>query len=700
MKKELLKKDQRKVHQRPKKQLPEKYADLTEIGIIILLGIIVYSNSFSCTFHFDDFPIIVNNIKIQNLSDIRAWWNFYPSRLVGIFSFALNYHFNHLDVRYYHLVNLIIHLINACLVWWLTVLIFSSAVMKDKPVTRHKKVIAFFTALLFVSHPLATQVVTYIWQRIASMVTMFYILSLILYIKARLSNKGMVLNSFLFTGSLISAVLAMFTKENAFTLPFAIVLFEIFFLQTKKIMINFRDYRTILVLAAFTGVILIIPLKFSFSIFDTIPPRLGHIYTITPVSYLYTQFSAIVKYIQLLFLPVNQNFDYDFPVSHNFFAVRTCISFLMLMTLVIVAVFLFKRYRVISFGIFWFFLTLMIESSIIPLDDVIFEHRTYLPSFGFFLVLTTGLYILFRNKYKVFPIVILTGIVVINSYLTYARNKVWRDDLVFWSDNVNKSPNKTRPLYNRAIDYSNLGQWEKSLADYSKAIEIDPVYTDALSNRGGLYGKTGQWEKSMEDCSRVIKIDSNNFMAWFNRGEAYENLLQFDKAITDFSKAIRLDPGFSRAWLNRGIANAGIGQWDKAIEDCSQAISLDPRFAQAYYNRGIIYANLGQWDKVIADCSMTIEIDPSYVQAYSNRGTAYGNTGQMDKAINDYSTAINIAPNYTKAYANRAAAYERSGKWDKAIEDYSKAIEIDPAFTQAYASRDAAYKKLNGKKSR
>ena len=131
-------------------------------------------------------------------------------------------------------VNLVVHLINACLAGWLILLIFSSPAIKDQPIAGNKKVLAFLTALLFVSHPLATQSVTYIVQRMASMVAMFYLLSLVLYVKARLSEKGNLSKTLLFTGSLISAVLAMLTKENAFTLPFAIVLFEFFFLRKRN----------------------------------------------------------------------------------------------------------------------------------------------------------------------------------------------------------------------------------------------------------------------------------------------------------------------------------------------------------------------------------------------------------------------------------------------------------------------------------
>ena len=194
MKKEPLKKGAQKKYP-PKKgsnlvyQVKKsRYSDLVGLAIIILLGIIIYSNSFDCSFHFDDFRSIVNNTNIKNLSDVRAIWNFSPNRPIAIFSFALNYHFDQFDVRYYHLFNLVVHLINACLAGWLILLIFSSPAIKDQPIAGNKRVLAFLTALLFVSHPLATQSVTYIIQRMASMVAMFYLLSLVLYVKARLSE--------------------------------------------------------------------------------------------------------------------------------------------------------------------------------------------------------------------------------------------------------------------------------------------------------------------------------------------------------------------------------------------------------------------------------------------------------------------------------------------------------------------------------
>ena len=716
----------------PKQDFKNRYANAAGLTIIILLGVIIYSNSFQCSFHFDDLSFIVHNPKIFRLSDIKAWWSIYPSRPLSIFTFALNYQFNQLDVWYYHLVNLAIHLCNACLVWWLTMLILSTPAVKDHPIFRQKNIIALFTALLFVSHPLATQSVTYIWQRQASLVTLFYLLAMALYVKARITDKSIAYKYLLFAGTLISAVLAMLTKENAFTLPFAILLLELFFLQTKKRSINFKDYRLILSMAAFLGLIFFIMFAFQSRMFKPIPPSSGNTETITPLNYLLTQFSVIARYIRLLFLPIGQNFDYDYAVSNNFFEMRTMFSFLGLLSLIVLAIFLFKRSRIISFGILFFFLALSVESGFIPINDVIFEHRTYLPSFGFFLVLSSSIYILLWNKYKYLAIAVLLIIIGSNSILTYGRNKVWKDDLSLWNDVALKSPHKARPFVNRGYAYRNLdqrdneiadyttaigidpkftiawysrgvafgslGQWEKAVADYSKAIEIDRGYSDALISRGVAFGSLGQWDKAIADYSMAVKINPNNAQAYSNRGIAYGKCGQLNNAIADYSKAIEINPEYTDAFMERGVAYGGLGQMDKAIADFSQVIRIDPKFAKAYYSRGVAFGLIKQWEKAIADYSMAVGIDPGYTRAYYNRGAAYANLGQWANAIADYTKVIGIDPGYAKAFYNRGVAYDNLGQFENAIADYSKAIGIDPTFTMAYSGRELSYRKSGSHK--
>lgn len=647
--------------QATKQNIFKKYSSLLGMVVIMLLGIVIYSNSFVCSFNFDDLNSIINNTNIQDLSNVKAWWNFSPNRPVSMFTFALNYHFSQLDVWSYHLVNLMVHLINACLVWWLTLLLFSSPVMKSHPLVKHKKVLAFITALLFVSHPLATQSVTYIIQRQASMAAMFYLLSLALYAKARISEKGVKENLFLFVGAIISGVLAVLTKENAYTLPFAIILFDFCFLRTKKISINLKDYRIILVITAFIGLVVFLLFKFSLHIFDPLPPSQGNDFTVTPLNYLLTQFSVIVKYMQLLILPINQNLDYDFPLSTSFLEIRTLLSFLFLSALIILAIFLFKRNRIISFGIFWFFLTLIIESSIIPINDLIYEHRTYLPSYGYFIILSTIIITFIWDKNKYIAIALLTIIVISNSIFTYERNKVWKNDLTLWNDVVSKSPNKARPVNNRGIYYLKTQQWEKAIADFSKGIELYPKWA----------------------------------VTYYNRGVAQEIIRQTDKALADYNTAIKLDTLYADAYYNRGNVLGNTGNIEQAIENFSKVIQINPDNINALYNRGVSYAALTQWEKAIDDLSRVIEIDPYHAKAFSNLGAAWANTGQWEKAIYDYTRALEIDPSLTATYNNRGIAYMNIGKYAEALADYNKAIEMDPNYTDAYNNREILRQKIN-----
>jgi len=319
-------------------------------------------------------------------------------------------------------------------------------------------------------------------------------------------------------------------------------------------MINFKDYRVILLIAALLSFIIILPLKFSLSIFNPIHPYNGNTYTFTPINYLFTEFSVIVKYIQLLFLPINQNLDYDFPVSDSFFEIRTLLCFLLIISLLILAVFFFKKYRIISFGILWFFLTLMIESSFIPLADVIFEHRTYLPSVGFFLIITSGIYVLLWKKYKYVAISIFAIIVVSNAVLTFERNRVWKDDLSLWSDVVSKSPGKAQSVNNRGMAYNSLGQRDNAIADFTKAIELSQGYADAYTNRGNIYATNEQWGKAIADYTSAIAINPKDAEAYNNRGNVYVNIEQWQKAIADYSKTIELNPDYTNSYSYREYA--------------------------------------------------------------------------------------------------------------------------------------------------
>ncbi|MFH0795948.1 MAG: tetratricopeptide repeat protein [Candidatus Omnitrophota bacterium] len=662
---------------------------LITVIAICLLGVLVYSNTFHSSFHFDDTQNIVTNYAIRNISNLRTIWDFCPTRFFTFLSLASNYHFHKLSLPGYHLFNLAVHIGGALLVRWLIILTLSTPVMKNSPLIKYAPLISFFAGLIFVSHPVQTQAVTYIIQRAASLAAFFYLFSLCLYAKARLAqNEKLKLSRWriYYAGSVLTAVLALFTKENTVTLPFLFLFYELSFFRfdkkttVKHLLPFFLILLAVIVTMRSTGSV-------KFSEMKNLNEENTPSSIISPRQYLLTQFRVIVTYLRLLLIPVNQNLDYDYPLSQTLFNLPTLASLCLLTLFLITAVLLFRKERLISFSIFWFFLTLMPESSIIPISDVIFEHRLYLPMVGYCIFLPATGYYLFGGK-RLKPVIYntLLAIVICYSALTYVRNQVWKDDSTLWNDTVNKSPNKARPHYNRGVVYRDKGDSDKAIADCNQALRINPNYAYAYNNRGAAYWDKGDSDKAIADYNQALRINPNYADVYNNRGVAYKSKGDYDKAIADYNQALRINSNYADVYNNRGVAYQSKGDYDKAIADYNQALKINPNYAYAYFNRGMAYRDKGDSDKAIADCNQALRINPNYADAYYNRGVAYWDKGDSDKAIADYNQALRINPNYADVYYNRGVAYFIKKNYAKAWEDVHKVqslgSHINPAFLE------------------
>ena len=208
---------------------------LLSLIIICLSGIFVYSNTFGVPFHYDDESSIIENTDIKNIADLRSILWFTPTHFIVYLSLSLNYYFHELNVFGYHLVNLMIHLSAGLMVYWLVLLTFFTPAVRDKDISKHKYLLALFSGLLFVAHPVQTEAVTYIIQRSTSLAAFFYITSLTLYIKARLSILRKAGDGkWFYILSLSAAILGVFSKQIVITLPLIIVLYEYCFFTVQE----------------------------------------------------------------------------------------------------------------------------------------------------------------------------------------------------------------------------------------------------------------------------------------------------------------------------------------------------------------------------------------------------------------------------------------------------------------------------------
>jgi hypothetical protein len=363
---------------------------LLAIGLIAGVALLAYSNTFYVPFHFDDRPNITENpnvqIKVFSWEQVqRLVKNTYKEsiRVFSYFTLALNYYFGGLDVFGYHLVNFFVHIASGVFLYWFLLLTFSLPSLREAygPVSFR---VALFSSLIFISHPIQTQSVTYIVQRMASMAGMFYLLALVLYVKGRLTPGPP--RILYFVGTTFSYLLGVFSKENVAILPLFIALYEFYFFQKfdlsrkgKKMLIGL--VLGLLMLGAFGLVI------WGKRYIDVTIE--GYQYrTFTMSERVLTQFRIVLYYLTLLIYPhpSRLNLDYDFPISRTIFdPLTTLVSILIVALLVGYGIWTAKRRPVLSFFILWYFGNLVIESSIFPLE-MVYEHRLYLPAVGPFVL--------------------------------------------------------------------------------------------------------------------------------------------------------------------------------------------------------------------------------------------------------------------------------------------------------------------------
>jgi hypothetical protein len=369
-------------------EMSDTKKNLLSILLIATLAAIIYSNSFYASFHFDDVTSIVENYSIHRF-DLKEIFS--SSRPILELTFALNYYFGKLNVFGYHLVNLMLHIANGVMLYFILLWTVNS-VNSVNPVNSRNFRIPLYASLIFIAHPIQTEAVTYIVSRSSVLATTFYLLALLLFIRAfRFSNSSLVTvrPSFYLAGAFLASCLGMGTKQEAATLPIMLLIYDFYFISDGDWKILKSHYKIHLIM--FSTIAIAVYLSFSglkmFISFDYakgVP--MPQEKSITSFQYFLTQLHVIPYYIRLLFIPVNLNLDYDWPITMNI-DFPTTVFFILIIAIIAVAIKLFQKARLISFGIIWFFVTLSVTSSVIVIYDVIFEHRLYLPSVGFAIVI-------------------------------------------------------------------------------------------------------------------------------------------------------------------------------------------------------------------------------------------------------------------------------------------------------------------------
>ena len=659
---------------------------------IAATALVVYSNTLHSPFVFDDIVYITGNELLRDLSNFT---DLAGARYIAMLSFALNYAVSGTDPFGYHLVNISIHAVNGMLLWWLVVSIFRTPVMKGYPCVggvgglgtgRVAFLFALSAALIFTAHPVQTQSVTYITQRFASLATLFYLLSAALYLAARLRSIGedggegvrrRLSSGLLLAASLISCLVAMKTKEISFTLPFVVALMDWAFFPA----IAFRE--RFMRLVPFMAALLLIPV----SLLVPVPvlsegggadpfgwAKTRDLSVVSPYLYFISELRVIVTYLRLLFVPVGQVLDYDMRPYESFFDIDVFASAIFLALLITASVALFIRSRrrrqpaplLASFGVLWFFITLSVESSFVPINDLIFEHRLYLPMAGAAVAFVAaavhvigkvekgragsgkGAGVFYRRATVVFLLITVLPLGI----AAYERNKVWADDLTLWTDVVAKRPENPRGLFNLglalfkrdrndearpyfegharvmaevgvgapkshyyvALVHERMGRFGEAAAALRVSIEQDPDVAAPHSALGVYYMKAGRAGLAAEELRKAIAIDPSA-AAHNSLGAALQMAGFFEEAALHVAEALRLDPALAEAHYNMANIHLGAGRTGEAVGEYKRAVELKPSLVEARYNLALIYMETGREAEARRELRAALEINPGYAPA-------------------------------------------------------------------------------------
>jgi hypothetical protein len=531
---------------------------LNFLFILIITGLCVisYSRTFDVPFIFDDVSCIERNpfilhirnyISRQALDETFAAWpgvpedirNSFITRPLPYLTFSLNYYIHGYTLTGYHLVNTFIHIVNAFLVFMLVqasvhLLIRKKALDQENIPSQWILHSAFLTAAIFAVHPLMTSAVTYIVQRMTSLLALFYLASVLMYahhaasrIKAK--KYAWYALSFVFCSA------AMLTKESAITLPLTLLLYELVFCSGE---ISKRVTRLI----PFLLTMAVVPYNvISLQNSETATSggsmssslNLINFQHVSSWEYLLTQCRAVAFYVKLLLLPFGLSLEHDFPVSHTPADIWVIVSFGLHLLLLGYGGFLIVRTqqspavaildKLSGCGIVWFYVTLAVESSVIPMNEMVVEYRTYLPSIGIFLFMVCRVQrflggensetVRWRDFFLWVPIL------CILLYLTIARNEVWRKPELFWTQTVSQYPKLSRPYANLAGYYVSRGELAKAVTVYTSAIQQMPNKAILYFDLGVVHMRSRDYESAVFALVRALSLDPGML-------QAYELLIQ------------------------------------------------------------------------------------------------------------------------------------------------------------------------------
>lgn len=557
----------------------------------------------SFPFQFDDIVYLQNNLLLRDahglgyLTSFREFLN-RPVQLgldpdlavnmamrpVAYATFYMNYLANGFHPEWYRAVNIILHIANAWMVYALAWLLIGSR--------ESRLFIATSAAMLFAVHPLAVESVTYVVQRFTSLCTLFYLLALWLHLRAG-SMEPRRLRWLMRSGSVIVTLLGMLTKECMFTAPFMAVFLDRFVLGTPLRLALRRAWPLLLCLPVIPALLLACSWAQNngeLSLTKAVHLMNSKDLPYATADYALTQITVVVEYLRRLGWPSGLNVDPEWPLYRTLWAPPVLVAAGIILLLLAGAGAGYARYRnddrfvcIFAFTV-WYFATIIISSGIAPLPDLMAEHRSYLPSVGFFVVVACLMDLLrerlqtVRSTRVIMPALVACMAVAL-FITTWQRNEVWRTSISLWEDATAKSPGKVRAWGNLASAYAVAARQEDALRCCDRALELEPRYENGACLRAGILNGLNRCREAFETMQRLIHANQQAVKSadvQYNVGLALTGLNNAERGEKILLEVVERMPTHWRSHVALGLLKFQRGDVSGALKHWETANAIAP----------------------------------------------------------------------------------------------------------------------------
>jgi protein O-mannosyl-transferase len=517
-------------------------------AVLLAAALAAYHNCFTAPFVFDDLPHIVDNERIRSL------WPVWPlvsetSRPLVQLSLAVNYAISGLDPWSYHLFNVLVHVAAACTLYSLVRRTLERA--GSDRVRPAADGLALTISLLWMLHPLQTGSVTYIIQRGESLMGLFCLLTLYCFVRSGDSAHAGRWR----TASLICCILGLASKPVMAIAPLLVLLYDrTFIAQSFVTAIRTRAAYY----SALFGALALLPLMLAQKTADWAPTAgFGNV-VVTPGAYAATQPTAILHYLRLAFWPDALCLDYGWRAEQN--AVVIVASSVALVALLCGALWLARGSRLAGFALGWFAITLAPTSSVIPIADLVFEHRMYLALAAVIGATTVGGFVLiakaaeriraFHNRAQMVRIAATALLALLLCGRTVLRNDEYGSEVALWSSAIEVSPQSPRAQYNLGTALMRRNHFAEAIVHLSEAVKARPGYADALYNLGNAHLALGQFERAVASYRGALAVTPDDWQMHNNMGVAMLKAGNVAAATAAFERTLELNPDCASARSN------------------------------------------------------------------------------------------------------------------------------------------------------